>query len=549
MTEPDHTALAEALSAGKLAETSEALGVELDAKSVATLGELAEKGWGQGKQKVARLLGVLFRAAHSAEGFAHEVQKDRARRNHCLAIRWLDDKKRTRVSVGVVWRKAKSIGVVWADLKEWARAPGDHAEAAAAWGAKHLTFAVHAREETAGGVGDEAALLQAVIDAPEDDAPRLVYADWLLERGDIRGELIRLQCQHAKDEWAPEASELEPRIKEILYASSLAVEGETAPYKPRVRRGFVDSVTMTVAAFAKHGERLFQAVPIRQLIVDNPRFTPSDLKKLAATPALRLVRDLWLQRASTALEHVPLAAFAGCAHLERLKVLRLDFCGASSEDWQELLENLQAPALEELQLVCNYASPAIYDALARNRSLGRLRLIDEDMYRQLEEDGAAKKMNAGLAALATGRPSLESLILNPFKELDDEAIGQFFSPASVVKLRHLELKGSQFSDELVKRIAGSPRSSRLEKLHLNGTTVSVDGIEVLLLSAHATSLTHLTIAGHYGARWSQERIDALGELLAALPATHPLKNVKLPGTFNISPTLRKRLKRFGITGS
>jgi uncharacterized protein (TIGR02996 family) len=39
---------------------------------------------------------------------------------------------------------------------------------------------------------DEEALLAAVAAAPEDDAPRLVYADWLQERGaDARAEYLR----------------------------------------------------------------------------------------------------------------------------------------------------------------------------------------------------------------------------------------------------------------------------------------------------------------------------------------------------------------------
>lgn len=38
-------------------------------------------------------------------------------------------------------------------------------------------------------------LLEAIYAAPDDDAPRLVYADALLERGDPRGELIVRQCQ------------------------------------------------------------------------------------------------------------------------------------------------------------------------------------------------------------------------------------------------------------------------------------------------------------------------------------------------------------------
>jgi uncharacterized protein (TIGR02996 family) len=32
-------------------------------------------------------------------------------------------------------------------------------------------------------------------EAPEDEGAWLVYADWLLERGDVRGEVIRLSHQ------------------------------------------------------------------------------------------------------------------------------------------------------------------------------------------------------------------------------------------------------------------------------------------------------------------------------------------------------------------
>jgi uncharacterized protein (TIGR02996 family) len=44
---------------------------------------------------------------------------------------------------------------------------------------------------------EDAGFLQAMIAAPEDDALRLVYADWLEERGDPRGEYLRCQCARA----------------------------------------------------------------------------------------------------------------------------------------------------------------------------------------------------------------------------------------------------------------------------------------------------------------------------------------------------------------
>jgi uncharacterized protein (TIGR02996 family) len=36
------------------------------------------------------------------------------------------------------------------------------------------------------------AFLQAIIENPDDESLRLIYADWLDDRGDARGEFIRL---------------------------------------------------------------------------------------------------------------------------------------------------------------------------------------------------------------------------------------------------------------------------------------------------------------------------------------------------------------------
>ena len=49
---------------------------------------------------------------------------------------------------------------------------------------------------------DRDALLRAICANPEDDAPRLIYADWLDEHGDpLQAEFIRLQIgQHQSDE-------------------------------------------------------------------------------------------------------------------------------------------------------------------------------------------------------------------------------------------------------------------------------------------------------------------------------------------------------------
>jgi uncharacterized protein (TIGR02996 family) len=50
-------------------------------------------------------------------------------------------------------------------------------------------------------VSDEAAFLRAILENPADDAPRLVYADWLQERGDdgsaAKARFLRVTSYHA----------------------------------------------------------------------------------------------------------------------------------------------------------------------------------------------------------------------------------------------------------------------------------------------------------------------------------------------------------------
>jgi uncharacterized protein (TIGR02996 family) len=88
---------------------------------------------------------------------------------------------------------------------------------------------------------DDQALLAAIRAAPDDDAPRLVYADRLMERGDPRGEMIVLQCRDARGDKI-----VHERLKALLDAHGAAWR---AHLPPRVMssdfvRGFVHRVAL-----------------------------------------------------------------------------------------------------------------------------------------------------------------------------------------------------------------------------------------------------------------------------------------------------------------
>jgi uncharacterized protein (TIGR02996 family) len=56
--------------------------------------------------------------------------------------------------------------------------------------------------QTGGGcMSEEDGFIRAILAAPNDPVPRLIYSDWLEERGDVRAEYLRVLC--AVDALAP----------------------------------------------------------------------------------------------------------------------------------------------------------------------------------------------------------------------------------------------------------------------------------------------------------------------------------------------------------
>lgn len=69
---------------------------------------------------------------------------------------------------------------------------------------------VHPARQGTAEVTDDEAFIRTILASPGDDAPRLVYADWLEERGDERGAYFRLEVKWAKTR----DNGLETRLKE-----------------------------------------------------------------------------------------------------------------------------------------------------------------------------------------------------------------------------------------------------------------------------------------------------------------------------------------------
>src|SRR5262245_13791077 len=120
---------------------------------------------------------------------------------------------------------------------------------------------------------DDPAFVRMIAARPDDDAPRLVYADVLDETGDpakaARAEFIRVQIERARlTPDTPRWNELWCRDTALLdWARQWRLE---LPPIQGVRyggfvRGFIDRVDADCESAARHLRQLLDAVPIRRL--------------------------------------------------------------------------------------------------------------------------------------------------------------------------------------------------------------------------------------------------------------------------------------------
>src|SRR5579871_3195084 len=100
----------------------------------------------------------------------------------------------------------------------------------------------------------EAGLLAAIREAPEHDAPRLVYADWLDEHDrPERAEFIRVQCRLATAGPSdPAWAELYWREGQLLSEANRKKWGELPVMPVKLKefhRGFVDDLSLHASVF------------------------------------------------------------------------------------------------------------------------------------------------------------------------------------------------------------------------------------------------------------------------------------------------------------
>jgi uncharacterized protein (TIGR02996 family) len=334
-------------------------------------------------------------------------------------------------------------------------------------------------------VTHEEAFLQAIQEAPDDDVPRLIFADWLDDNGQgERAELIRLQCAlAAMPSGDPERPGLLLRERALLDAHAAGWLG--AFHEPRRLWQY------------QRGTACLR-LSVRRLAA------PERLERAEQWFVRAWVLELDLHGATQSLDALLSASF-----LSRLTVFRLEHARLGNEGARAVAFCPQLDRLTTLSLRNNALGTDAVRAVVRSPYLARLE----------ELNLAQSALNLqGLALLASGLPRLRRLDLSEAVS-SPEGVGGLLEAGWLGNLTALGLSSCRLGDGGVRLLADCPRLARLLGLSLAGNNVTAAGVAALAASPHLAGLRYLDLRfnpiGSAGARLLA-RSSFLGQLEALL---------------------------------
>jgi uncharacterized protein (TIGR02996 family) len=403
----------------------------------------------------------------------------------------------------------------------------------------------------------ERPFLEAVRAAPDDDGPRLVYADWLDERGDHdRAEFIRVQCELARlDPADAGVPDLHVRQLEMLAEHEQEWLGDWSERLIRweFRRGFLHAVRITPGPFLDHGEELFRRHPVEEVTFANDRgepLEPEAVREVVAAPAMGLVRwldasgcrpdePMWamfggevatnawlgeLAQAShvTRLEGLSLAGgtrmgrgdinpgvfarFAAAPHLAGLRELDLStaYRGEGPVNREAILEALAHGAFAANLTSFAFQNHGVEDVRLSTRAgeprLPSLRVLRDGTPRRPAEgtDLASWPALAHVAEL-----TISDLRINDEDTSDGPVLQLLASPHLSPRLRRLDVSGVCKSTHSVSALAGCATLRGLQWLGFGYNGLTEAKMAALIASPHLGNLEALHMGSEYD--WAPER--------------------------------------------
>ena len=198
-------------------------------------------------------------------------------------------------------------------------------------------------------------LLRAIVGNPDDLAPRLVYADWLEERGELdRATCIRVGCE------LDGVPDYDHRWVAYNIWRSEHRRAQPAPPLPAglewiatgLRGGFREHLGVYGAdELIAHAPALVDAAPLRALTLYGHHH-PLELARVLEQPWLARLRHLGIHGGQ--LGRADVERLAACEHIAGVRSLAMSFGGVSADGLAALLASPLVQQLDVLDLGADF---------------------------------------------------------------------------------------------------------------------------------------------------------------------------------------------------
>jgi uncharacterized protein (TIGR02996 family) len=257
---------------------------------------------------------------------------------------------------------------------------------------------------------EELAFIRQIVERPSEELPRLIYADWLEEQGDPKGEFIRVQCALSRgsddaswtaalrhrerdllrehcDQWIAEIGPgiqwYEPRnglIESLIVSaeSLLTTKGEILARAPIIGLGVALTSLEHVRTLARQPALAY----LQSLRLGGSALREEGLAILLDSPHFPAPRSLWLTRCQ--LGPRAIVALSNSPRLKDVRTLALSGNPIGLAGVQAIAGAIHFGNLEELMLESCEIDASGLEALMDSRRLDRLQTVRIGLYNQNE---------------------------------------------------------------------------------------------------------------------------------------------------------------------